>query len=101
MDFGLFAVLMSKVDFGSVTLALLAVFAAFCVFLIAQKGALLVVRAVAGDRVFYAGRFWDRDVYDQAMSNLSLYKKSGGSFDKETRERHTAWRNARARKGLF
>lgn len=101
MDFGLFNIIMSKVDFGTVTLAILGVFGMFIVVLVSQKGAAMVVKAVAGDRVFYAGRFWDKDVYDSAMSNVTLYRKAGGSLDKETRQRHTAWKNARARDGLF
>ena len=101
MNYGLFGGLMSQVSFAGVVGALLAVFAVLVGVEVARKGARKVVGAIAGDRVFYGGRFYDRSVYDEAMRTMGRYKRAGGSLDRETARHYRAWRSSRARAGLF
>ena len=95
-----FSLLTSVIDFGTVVPAVLGVFGALVVVYVARVGAFMVVRAVGGGRTFYGGRFWDVDVYDDAMSRLEAYRKSGGRLDKDSRQHLTEWKSNRARSRL-
>ena len=92
-----FSLSTSVVDFGTVTLAVLAVGAAAIVVEVARLGAKKVLESVGGGRTFYGGRFWDTDVYDDAMGRLDAYRKAGGRLDKESRQRLSDWKSKRAR----
>lgn len=89
--------LTSVVDFGTVALAVLGVGAALVVVAVVGFGANQVLAAVGGGRTFYGGRFWDTDVYDDAMGRLDRYRKAGGRLDKESRQRRSDWKSKRAR----
>lgn len=89
--------LVSAVDFSTVITAILAVSAVFVVVILAVVGADMLKRAILGDKIYYGGKLWDRDVYDDAMSRVEIYRKAGGRLDKESRVSLGNWKSKRAR----
>jgi len=100
MSYGIFAPLMANVNFGTVTLAVLGVFASLVLVAVLMKGIDRIKAAVVGDRVYIGGRLRDRDVVDSAFESIGRYKKAGGSLDRDTARQYREWRNERARSAL-
>lgn len=94
------APLMANVDFGTATLAILAVFASLVALAVVVRASDMVKQAVIGDRVFIGGRLYDRDVVDSAFESIARYKKAGGSLDRDTARQFREWKNERARRVL-
>ena len=69
------SLLVSSVNFGTVTVAILAVFAALVVVLVAWKGARMVLMAVSGRVDVYK---WDGNTdVETAAERLERYKREG------------------------
>lgn len=82
------APLMPSVNFSTTTLAILAVGAAIVTLVVIWKCAVFVI-CIAGDKVYYAGQFWDKDHYHRAMIIVNQHIKSRNLVDAESRNR---WR---------
>jgi hypothetical protein len=79
--------LVSALNFGGVTIAILSVAAAIASLAVTAFGIFQIYSMVTG-KVFYAGRFWDAKLYDDVMSDVDIYIRRGDFVDAQTRARH-------------
>lgn len=80
--------LVAGVDFGSVVVSLLAVGVTVVGVLVLVSAAFKVLDFVGGfDRSFvkYAGQYWERDVYEEALGEVKKKVRSGGVVDGSSR----------------
>ena len=69
----------------SIKLAIIGAFAAFVAALLIYKCVLMLISAVRGEGVMYAGRMYDHDTWQIAMTDLKRQERSGVALDAESR----------------
>lgn len=73
----------SAVNFSTTTVAILAVGAVLIGVFVVFAASMFVLGMVRG-QVYYGGRFWDRDVYESALHEVSSFDRKGFYVDSES-----------------
>lgn len=76
--------IVSSVDFSTTTVAILAVGAVLVGVFVVIAASMFVLGMVRG-QIYYGGRFWDRDVYESALSEVKEQARKGKLVDAESR----------------
>ena len=69
----------------SIKLAIISVLAAFVAAPLVYKCALMLISAIRGEGVMYAGRMYDHETWQIAMTDLKRQERSGVALDAESR----------------
>lgn len=76
--------LVTAVNFSSTTVAVIAVCSVLVGVFVTIAAALYVMGMVSG-KVYYGGQWWDKDVYQTALSDVKRQSRAGHLVDAESR----------------
>lgn len=94
--------IVSSVNFSTTTLAILAVAASVIVLLVLVSAFIFIIEMISG-KVYFAGQFWDKDIYKKGIEEVNNKIRRGELVDKQSRD---AWRRysgigTQSRKRMF
>lgn len=81
--------LATSINFSTTTIAVLAVGASI-IGLVIILNAYIYIKSMITGKVYFAGEYWDKDIYKKGIEEVNRKIRRGELVDKQSRD---AWRN--------
>lgn len=90
--------LVPAVNFSTTTIAIVSVAASLVAIAIVVKSCIFVISMVTG-KVYFAGKFWDANVYHNALVEVNTAVQRRQVVDKQSRDALFNYQHSRKRRG--